>query len=88
MQSAHGIRPLPPRKVSVQGQQKVLFFLQDPLLQAGYAGEDQGRDEVGGSADDIHAPDIRVQTRLSDDKPQTETKKGREGESKCLIGSF
>ena len=31
-----------------------------PLLQAGYAGEDQGRDEVGGSADDLHAPRVRI----------------------------
>ena len=32
VQAAHRIRALPPREVSVQGQQKVLFLLQDPLL--------------------------------------------------------
>ena len=65
-----------------------VHLLQDPLLQAGYAGEDKGRDEVGGPADDLHAPDIRYKTRLSDDKLQTEIKKRGKGERKCLICSF
>ena len=33
-------------------------------------------------------PDIRFQTRLSDDKLQTEIKKRGKGESKCLIKNF
>lgn len=80
MQSAHRVRALPPRKMPLQGQQAVLLFLQDSLLQAGYAAEDKGCYEVGGAENDIHAPRVRVQTRLSDDKIQKEVKKGREGE--------
>ena len=85
MQSAHRIRAFPSRKMPVQGQQKILFLLQDPLLQAGYAGEDKGCYEVGGAADDLHAPRVRDGARLSDDKLQTEIKKRGKGESKCLI---
>ena len=80
LQGAYRIRPLPSRKMPVQGQQAVLLFLQDSLLQAGYAGENKRRDEVGGSENDIHAPRVRDGTRLSDDKIQKEVKKGREGE--------
>ena len=65
-----------------------VHLLQDPLLQAGYAGEDQGRDEVGGPADDIYAPRVRHEARLSDDKLQTEIKKRGKGESECLIKNF
>ena len=32
MQGAYRIRPLPPRKMPLQGQQKILFLLQDSLL--------------------------------------------------------
>ena len=67
MQSTHRIRALPPRKVPLQGQQAVLLFLQDSLLQAGDAAEDKGCYEVGGAENDLHAPRVRVQTRLSDD---------------------
>ena len=56
-----------PFKVNKKFQQKILFLLQDPLLQAGYAGENKRRDEVGGSADDLHAPRVRAGARLSDD---------------------
>jgi len=80
MQGAYRIRALPSRKMPVQGQQKILFLLQDPLLQAGYAGENKRRDEVGGSENDIHALRVRDETRLSDDKIQKEVKKGRKGE--------
>ena len=80
MQGAYRIRALPSRKMPVQGQQKILFLLQDPLLQAGYAGEDKGCYEVVGAENDIHAPRVRDGTRLSDDKIQKEVKKGREGE--------
>lgn len=80
MQSAHPICALPSRKMPVQGQQAVLLFLQDSLLQAGYAGEDKGCYEVVGAENDIHAPRVRDGTRLSDDKIQKEVKKGREGE--------
>ena len=80
MQSTHRIRALPPRKVPLQGQQAVLLFLQDSLLQAGYEGEDKGRYEVGGTENDLHAPRVRVQTRIPDDKLQTEIKKRGEGE--------
>ena len=68
LQGAYRIRPLPSRKMPVQGQQKVLFFLQDSLLQAGDAAEDKGCYEVGGAENDLHAPDIRYKTRLSNDK--------------------
>ena len=78
MQSTHRIRALPPRKVPLQGQQAVLLFLQDSLLQAGYEGEDKGRYEVGGAENDLHAPRVRDGARLSDDKLQKEVKKGRE----------
>ena len=79
MQSTHRIRALPPRKMPLQGQQAVLLFLQDSLLQAGDAAEDKGCHEVVGAENDINASRVRVQTRLSDDKIQKEVKKGREG---------
>ena len=88
MQSAHSICALPPRKMPLQSQQAVLLFLQDSLLQAGDAAEDKGCYEVGGAENDLHAPRVRVQTRIPDDKLQTEIKKRGKGESKCLIGSF
>ena len=88
VQAALRIRALPPRKVSFQGQQKVLLLLSCPLLQAGYAGEDQGCDEVVGAENDIHASRVRIQTRFSDGKLQTQITKRGKGESKCLIGSF
>ena len=68
--------------------EEVLFLLQDPLLQAGYAGEDKGRDEVVGAENDIHASRVRIQARFSDDKLQTQIKKRGKSESKCLIGNF
>ena len=80
MQGAYRIRALPSRKMPVQGQQAVLLFLQDSLLQAGDAAEDKGCYEVVGVENDIHAPRVRDGTRLSDDKIQKEVKKGREGE--------
>lgn len=80
MQNTRRIRALPPRKMPLQGQQAVLLFLQDSLLQAGYAGEDKGRYEVGGAENDLHAPRVRDGARLSDDKLQKEVKKGRESE--------
>lgn len=85
MQSAHRIRALPPRKMPVQGQQKILLLLSCPLLQARYAGEDKGRDEVVGAENDIHASRVHIQTRFSDGKLQTQITKRGKGESKCLI---
>ena len=85
VQGAYRIRALPSRKMPVQGQQKILFLLQDPLLQAGYAGENKRRDEVGGAENDLHAPRVRIQTRFSDGKLQTQITKRGKGESKCLI---
>lgn len=38
-----------------------------------------------GAENDIHAPRVCVQTRIPDDKLQTEIKKRGKGESKCLI---
>ena len=67
VQSAHSICALPPREMPLQSQQAVLLFLQDSLLQAGDAAEDKGCYEVGGAENDLHAPRVRVQTRLSDD---------------------
>lgn len=40
---------------------------------------------MGGAENDIHAPRVRVQTRIPDDKLQTEIKKRGKGEIKCLI---
>ena len=88
MQSAHSICALPPRKMPLQSQQAVLLFLQDSLLQAGDAAEDKGCYEVVGAENDIHASRVRIQTRFSDGKLQTQITKRGKGESKCLIGSF
>lgn len=64
---------------------KFWLLLSCPLLQARYAGEDKGRDEVVGAENDIHASRVHIQTRFSDGKLQTQITKRGKGESKCLI---